>query len=331
MSKILELPLLEPLYSTYQYQGPGTAVICANKSIKNWYLNQVMNLTCNRKFLKGFTTPELTIPNSDWGDNPYFEGLWFSTQFTKGYINVMIREMLDQGLYVYFCGVDDFYVQGKSWYKKRHFSHDGLICGYNQENKTYCIYAYDSNWVYKKFWTPQKSFNQGREAMLKKGIAACICAIKVKDEDVKFSPQTVYTNLKEYLESNLQKYPFDGDENVYGIVVHEYIAEYVTKLMDGSIPYERMDRRVFRLIWEHKQVMLERITLVEKSLEIEKEYSPPYEQIVAEADRMRMLYAMHYARCRDSVLPIIREKLLSIYKTEREILTSLVQRLEMEL
>ena len=39
--KKIELPLVEPLYSTYHYQGPGTAVLVNNPSIRNWYLNQV--------------------------------------------------------------------------------------------------------------------------------------------------------------------------------------------------------------------------------------------------------------------------------------------------
>ena len=78
-------------------------------------------------------------------------------QFMKGYIHPLIRNLLDAGYYVCFVGVDDYYVKGKSWYKERHVNHDGAICGYNQEDKTYCLYSYDSNWVYRKFWTTQKN------------------------------------------------------------------------------------------------------------------------------------------------------------------------------
>ena len=145
MNKHVELPLIEPLYSTYHNQGTGTAIIGNNLSVRNWYLNQVMNLTCNKKFLNGFTTPEITIAQSGWYDNPYFDKRGLSSEFTNGYINPIIRQMLDKGFYVAFSGVDDFYVKGKSWYKERHFKHDGLICGYDQNDKTYCIYAYDNN------------------------------------------------------------------------------------------------------------------------------------------------------------------------------------------
>ena len=115
------------------------------------------------------------------------------------------------------------------------------------------------------------------------------------------------------------------------MVVHAYIAEYVTKLHSGDIPYERMDRRVFRLIWEHKKVMLERIVNIEQSLNLTNEISEKYKHIVSEADTMRMLYASHHMKRRDSVLPIIKKKLFNLAKKEKELLTLLVDRVGKEL
>lgn len=331
MSKRVELPLIEPLYSTYHYQGISTAIIVKNPTIRNWYLNEIMDLTCSRKFLSGFTSPEISIKDSSWTKNPYLDRKTTTTYFTKGYINPIIREMLNNGYYVGFNHIDDFFVKGKSWYKERHFAHDGLICGYDQNEKTYCIYAYDSNWIYQKFWTPQKAFNAGRVAMEKQGVFCGIYGLKVKEDEVAFSPRTVLSKLKEYLDSNLEKYPFEGEGNVYGIVVHEYIAEYVARLCSGDIPYERMDRRVFRLIWEHKKAMLERILLIEHHLKMDNEISEKYKPLVAEADTMRMLYASHHMKRRDSVLPIIQKKLLRLMKREQELLTALVEKMEKEL
>lgn len=331
MNKHVELPLLEPLYSTYHYQGPGTAIIGNNQSVRNWYLNQVMNLTCSKKFLNGFTTPEITIADSEWCANPYLDKLWLSSEYKNGYINPIIRQMLDKGFYVAFGGVDDFYLKGKTWYKQRHFSHDGLICGYDQNDKTFCIYAYDSNWIYQKFWLPQKDFDTGRIAMRKKGTFSSFCRLKVKGDQVEFSPLIACQKIKEYLDSDIEKQPFDKEGKAYGSVVHEYIAEYVTKLSSGEIPYERMDRRVFRLIWEHKKAMLERIVCIEQCLNLTDEISEQYKSVVSEADTMRMLYASHHMKRRDSVLPIIKKKLLNLQGKEKELLTLLVNKAEKEL
>lgn len=328
MNKKIELPLVQPMYSTYHNQGPGTATIKQNPSIRNWYLNEVMSLQCSRKFLQGFTTPELTIYNSYWRDNPHLEKHWYNMQFAKGYIHPIIRELLDNGYYVCFDGIDDYYVEGKTWYKKRHYSHDGMICGYDQSDKTYCIYAYDSNWVYQKFWTPQKSFDAGRIAMFKKGVYENICGIKPKEDPVEFCPEIALMNIREYLDSSTKKYPRTEMGDVFGIAVQDYIAMYIGKLYDGSIPYERMDRRVFRLIWEHKQVMLERIQKIENTLNMDSRTSAAYTPLVAESDKMHMLYASYRMRRKDSILPIIQGKLIALKKKERELLSRFVKKAE---
>ena len=326
MKKKIELPLVEPLYSTYHYQGPGTAILVNNSSIRNWYLNQVMILTCTRKFLNGFTTPEIGMAESSWNANPHLDKKSYSMQFMEGHTHFVIRKLLDAGYYVCFSGIDDFYVEGKTWYHKRHFNHDGCICGYDQENKTYCIYSYDQNWIYQKFWTTQKSFDAGRKARFKKGQYGNICGIKPKVEQIAFSHETALKNIAQYLDSNLEKYPETEDGTVSGVVVHDYIAKYIGKLYDGSIPYEKMDRRVFRMIWEHKKVMLERIALIEDALSTDHAISERYRSVVREADNCRMLYAAHHMKQRNSVLPIIQKKLLALKEKEQKLLTELLEK-----
>lgn len=328
MKKCVELPLLEPMYSTYHRQGPCTAIIVKNPTIRNWYLNRVMNLTCSRSFLHGFTSPQISIAESSWCENPHFEQITISSRFVKGHINAIIREMIDEGYYVAFTNVDDFYIKNKTWYHKRHFIHDGMICGYNQNDKTFCIYAYDSNWRYRKFWTPQRSFNNSRIALSKRDAFVYLTALRPSEEVVEFSVKEVYDKLKEYLDSDLIKYPFEGEGEVYGIVVHKFIAEYISKLYKGEIPYDRMDRRVFRLIWEHKKVMLERIMLVEKSIGLRNTISRKYEDLVKEAHELRMMYASHHMKRRDTILPIIQKRLLHLMQNEEKLLRQLLKKME---
>ena len=325
-NNIVELPLVEPIYSTYHYQGASAAILADNPSIINWYLNDVMMLSCNRKFLKGFTTPEINIEHSEWGINPYVQMIPYKMEFLGKRIHYVIKRLLDKGYYVCFSGVDDYYVEGKTWYKERHFLHDGCICGYNEYDKTYCIYAYDSNWIYQKFWTPQKSFDKGRVAMFQKGIYGDIHGIKARDTNVKFSHKRSLKAIKKYLDSDMDRYPEDREGRVYGIVVHEYLNKYIGKLYNESIPYEKMDRRIFRMLWEHKKVMLLRIKAIESSLEFDNSLSEEYTKIVTEADNLRMLYASHHMKKRNSILPIIQRKLIYISNYERDILTKLLNK-----
>ena len=317
-----ELPLVEPIFSTY-HNAIFSACIKDNPTIRNIYLNDITLLTCTTKFLYGYSTPEIGILGTSFDDTPYLEKQWVSMLFVKGYTSYVIRNMIDSGFYVYFWGVDDYYVKGKSWYKEKHFNHDGAICGYDQENKTYCIYAYDSNWVYRKFWTPQKAFDTGRKAMFEKGTYGFVCGLKPLMEKFEFSALKAISKIQEYLESNINK-STENEEKIYGIEVHDYIAKYVGKLYDGSIPYERMDRRVLLVIWEHKKLMYERIKCIEGELGLNSYISIRYEQIVKETDRLRMLYAIHHTKRRDSILPTIQQKLLELKEWEFGLLRELI-------
>ncbi len=323
--KKVELPLVEPLYSTYHYQGTATAVLGSNPSVRNWYLNQAVSLTCTRKFLNGFTTPQIMVSGAEWGDNPHLDKKSYNMQFLGGYTHTVIRNLLDAGYYVSFNGIDDFYVEGKSWYRERHFRHDGCICGYDQEEKTYTIYAYDKSWIYRTFRTPQKAFDAGRKAEFKKGIYGNICGIKPKADRVAFAPETALKKIAEYLDSDMEKYPEAAEGVVSGIVVHDYIAMYLDRLIDGSVPYEKMDRRVFRMIWEQKKVMLERLERIEEALHCGNAVSISYRSVVREADNCRFLYAAHHMKRRDSLLPAIREKLLTLKANEQEFLHTLLR------
>lgn len=324
MKKKVELPIVEPMYNTYQYQGCGAAVIYENPSIRNWYLNESVDLVCTKRFLKGAGNPELEVAMSTLHENPYLCKYWIPLQFTKGYINAIIREMLNQEFYVYFDKFDDYYIEGKTWYKQRHLFHDGLICGYDHEKKTYCLYAYDKNWVCRKFETPQKALDKGREMAMKNGGNVRLCAIKPSSEHVLFNAKVALERMKEYLNSSLDKYPPSEDAPVHGIAVLDYMAMYIGKLQDGTISYKAMDWRVFRIIWEHKKVMYERLLKIEEHLSLSSESSREYEKLVKEADTMRMLFASHHMKRRDSVLPIIQRKLLNLRQREQEILTELV-------
>ncbi len=325
MDKVLELKLCAPLYSTFHVQGTGGAVMYNNPTIRNWYYNETVNLRCTRRFLNGYSSPELTVPKSLWNEIPHLEQRWYGMEFLKGYVNVVIRELLAQRYYVNFGGVDDYYVKGKSWYKKRHFNHDGLIHGYNQNDKTFRIYAYDESFIYRSFDTGQRHFNEGRKAMFDKGTYGYICGIKPKDEKVMIEPVRIYNGIKEYLNSSFDIFPMDEEGEVYGIVVLDYLIMYITMLLNGTVPYEKMDWRIFRLLWEHESVMKERIRLVSGMFRMHTSLAGNYTDIVKEADTIRILYASYHMKKRDHLLHTILEKLNFIRAEEERILTQFTE------
>ena len=328
MGKAVELKIIEPMYSTYHHQGAGTAIIADNLNIRNWYLNQAIQLNCDRGFLYGKFSPDIEVTGSSIWENPYIEKKRFWVKYLGSAVNTVIRNLIDSGYYVYYLGVDDYYVEGKTWYHERHLNHDGLICGYDQNKKTYKIFAYDKSWIYRVFETPQKGFNEGQKAEAAKGNYGILWAVKSISRDIVLEPSVICSKIKEYLNSSLDMYPPYINDRVYGVAVYDYLAMYLNKLIDGSIPYEMLDRRVFRLIWEHKKVMYERICAVEHLLKLGHTLSVQYEDIVKISDNIRMMYASYHTKKRDGILSVIRDKLISMKKEEVALLNDFILKTE---
>ena len=237
--------------------------------------------------------------------------------------------MLDERFYVRYTDIDDFYLPNKSWYGIRHMFHDGIICGYDDNDSTFSIAAYDSNWIFRLIRIPQKCFLQGLDAAFENDRYGNITAYKVKENTViEINEGNISKLLKEYLDSNFEKYPADKDGDVRGIVVHNYLAMYIDKLKDGSIPYEKMDWRALRPIWEHKKCMYERIKAIEAKNGWGDELSNRYAPIVAKADRLRMMYAMYHKNNNNKLLDKIRDGLLDLADRDKELVEELVNRLE---
>lgn len=328
MEKKVELPIIEPVFSTYHYQCMATAIISSNPSIRNWALNENVTMWCEKSFLWGVTTPYLSVQFSSYEENPHLEKHFFDLTDENIIFDQLVRKYMDNGYYFYFNKIDDFYLDGKTWYKERHFFHDGILCGYDQENKLYCIYAYDNRWKYTKLWIPQVSFNDGIRSMRESGEKGYLYALKPMPERVEFNPTVVVNNLKSHINTTFEVCPPTDPTGATGLAVHDYILLYLDKLLDNSIPHERMDWRIFRVIWEHKKLMFERIERMEEALSLDSTASDLYKFIVEEANKIRLLYASYHMKRRDSLLVSIKEKLIEIKNKEKEILEKFIEEAE---
>lgn len=330
-NKSVLLPITEPVYSTYHHQGNGSAILAENPSIRNWYYNCAVLLRCSRRFLYGETSPFVSVEKSGTDDNPYLEKIRIPMRCLGSDMHRIIRRFLNEGYYVEYRGIDDYYVKGKSWYHQRHFLHDGLICGYDQSEKTYTLFAYDQTWKYRIFKTPQRCIEKGRKSGFAKDEVSSICALRPMKENVSLCPKQICEYLREYIESTVEVYPPYRGEVARGISVYDYVAAYLQMLAVGQISHEHIDRRVFRMLWEHKKVMLARLRAVETALGLECVVSEKYIDIVREADVLRMLYASHCVKRRDSLLKLLCDRLLALRQAEVLLLTRFIDAVKGEI
>lgn len=328
MKTHIELPLAETPYTTLHNHGALAGVFHQNPSLRNFHLSRSVRLCCTRQFLEGYTSPKVNVLYGDFTCNPHIERMRHDMRFLGTNVHLLIRRLLSSGYYVVYTDIDDFYVPGKTFYHERHFPHDGMIYGYDMNRKTYLVYAYDKDWRYSCFETTQSGFERGRRAAMRDGKFGIIWGLKARDTQIDFSLSEVKEHIRLNLESRLSDYPLDDPREVYGSATHDFIGMYLDKLYDGSIPYEYMDWRVFRMVWEHKKFMHERILRIEDTLSIPHTYSEDYLPLVESANKMRMLYAAHHRKRRDSLLPGIKNTLLSVKEDEERILSNLLEKME---
>lgn len=325
------LPAQTPLFSTYHYQVIAGVAAQANPTYLNWYYNHCIQLQCGKVFLRGCPTPHLNVIGTDTGAMDFLEKIPYNLLFVREDVHRLIKRMLDKDFYAAFCGIDDYYIPGKSWYGRRHFDHDGLICGYDDEKGTYALMAYDEKWMLHLFHIPQKAFEEGMESMIQDYyIMGEVTAVKARDTVLSLEIPQIKEQLTEYLSSDLQTDPIEKSQAPKGTVVHTYLGMYLDLLYTGEIPYEKADYRIFRLLWEHKNCMYQRIAAVEGTLVLGTELHSAYSQVLDDAGRIRTIYAKYCMRRKDDLLLYVKSGLKDIQRREREILSRLIEKIERE-
>ena len=102
-------------------------------------------------------------------------------------------------------------------------------------------------------------------------------------------------------------------------------------LAEGQIPYARKDRRVIRVIFEHKAFMLERLIKVESVFGMHTPQRELYESIAKESERMHLLYACYVRKERKDLLYSLQSRLTEMKKREEDILNTWVSIIEKEI
>lgn len=329
MNRSVNLPYETPMFASTQGTAAACIAMTGHPTAFNQMLHQATSLFCTTKFLNGYTTPEVTIP---YTGIQYFKCIeQYVANFRlvpNNYLDI-IKQMLGEGFYVVYTGVDDYYLPNKSWYGTRHMYHDGIICGYDVVEGTFSIAAYDINWVFRLISVPIDCFVQAVESAMSENVYGIFTAYRVKANTVvDLDEGEILENLKTYMDSDFEKYPVGAAGSAWGCVVHKYLALYVDMLRDGKIPYDKMDWRILRPVWEHKKCMLMRIQKVEQKLGWNSELSDAYAPIVDKANRVRMAYAMYHRKRRDSMLDGIRNDLLDVGKMDRQLVGEFIDKLE---
>lgn len=325
MERAKQLPYKEPPFCTYQRYACFGVVAMQNPDSHNWYLSRAIGLSVTRHYLHYFSTPELATTDVEIEHIPFLDCLHVDRHVIKGLEFPIIRNMIDEGYYVYYSGVDPFYIEGALWSGESHKFHDGMICGYDDNDHTFTVAIYDKRWIFRCFKTSQDGFMKALESGKERGGYDNFVGVKPRYDPISLDLTVMADRLEAYLIPDPHRYDFDYPDPVHGIAVHDYLRLYMQYAKEGEFRQELVDRRILRLLWEHKRCMADRIVTVESLLGAPSTISTQYASVVERADRIRTLYSGYHLKPRNDLLTVIMDELSRIKASEEKLLPQFLE------
>lgn len=316
MNNSILLPVdLDKLYfSSYNYSGCANIVADANPMSNNWYYNNSISICCDEESGVMPYSPNVKISGLKMEDFSFVDLVAIPNSFIVNCAFELIYSMLQNGYYVYFDGVDDYYIEGKTNYHIRHSEHDGMITGYDAEHERFSVAAYSLNNKFECFYTPANSISIGINSILDKGWNGTITAAKPMPYIIELDIKRIKEQLIQYCDVSYKPKPFVSQ----GIAICECIVEYLNSC-------EYVDIRQFRMLWEHKKCMLDRIFAIENALKLTPDYSNKYKEVPDVSRRIMLLCEKYNMTSDRSIIPRIIENMREIKQTEHAVLHKLIK------
>lgn len=313
----------KPKYNTYNYLAASSIVGENNPYFDIWCHNNYIDIQCSRNdFSKGLN---LTLCKGSILELPFLYLLSMGTMYPLNRLFECIRNLIDDDFYVYFDNVDDFYIKGKTHYQEKHYPHDGLIIGYDDIEQTYQIAAYNNNFMFDLFTISQKEFAEGFSygffRAYDTGRMPELYGVRVDPEKETYKAtidkEHIDSRIKTYLAPHLDTEYSETPHVAFGIDIYDSIIDFLGHQNDSIVTNSSFikDPRIFKMLYEHKLSMKERMGYIFKNYDIPLSLNP-YEEIVDRTNRLHFLYAKYFKDHKAKTIEWIINELLVIKENE---------------
>ncbi len=175
----------------------------------------------------------------------------------EGSILDFVRRQLCEGFYVN-VHLDEFYIQEKDYYGERHFVHENLIYGFDDEKQVFYAYGMAGRQQTVEFLISYEEFLLAFE----KGKLFYFCGAGYLEQEgyypitiyqisesaaCEFSEDILFEKLSAFLNPP-ENEQVEGDIHIYGKNVYDWILQDLT----GEHVRNIVDYRVVHLLYEHK-------------------------------------------------------------------------------
>lgn len=253
-SDIKKLPMIIPTIETYQGVAFVMAILLTHDNIREQIHNSYVDIRCVNSNRIWDLTLELTdvLWDSMCEENIFELDLFHAKNLSPDYFVPFLKERIDQGNYLLFYKIDEYYLSHSIEYKKRHFIHDIYIYGYELDE--FCVMAYKDGKL--------QLFNINQSEIVEGFFA---CNNHVEEEEVHFCTcrPNERINIKvdyERLKSYIAEYTRGKkrDEYLYGTYIYLAIKDCLRTMIETK-GRGKLDIRVLRMLWEHKILMIEHL------------------------------------------------------------------------
>lgn len=264
MKKILPFDI--SIIENYQCDAFIMGIIQSYDRIKQLAYNYFVNLQCNREI--ELNKLDIRYVRSLWGEM-WEEGiaelnLFHFKNFNEKTLFEFLKERIDSNSYLLFYEVDEYFLSYSEKYKKKHYKHDLYIYGY--EDDFFHVLAYSKNKLEKIKVNKKEIIN----CVLKTNMndIGNFCSFRIAQAvEVKIDSKYIARNIDDYCH---ERTGFDNTNQALGMEVWKYIINSIEKYMKGgNYIQEEFDLRVFRMVWEHKKLMSNRLNALTMYSEID--------------------------------------------------------------
>lgn len=169
----------------------------------------------------------------------------------------LLKELLMDG-YCFTSSVNEFYIPNKEFYHKRYFKHGLMVYGFDDETKILDIAGFDMTW---KFNTGKVSYEEYEKAFMTCKVNERCTILKRKNLKYHLDTMSIKWLLEDYI----------GSKNTTERL--RILANPLKGCMFGQEAFlaalelkDNIDYRDLYTIYEHKKVMVSRLTYLAENL-----------------------------------------------------------------
>lgn len=331
-SKVLKIG--EPPIVGYLHHAYPLSVLRNHPNYEEWLCNNYIQIYCPKEILNS-DIPNPVLLNFIWtwlDKNPLFDYIEvtpavFNNFFKQqNYIKTLLKEAIDHD-YCIYTFVDDFYMNKRLVFQKKHLTHELLIFGYDEKKDVLHTVGFNEKleYSYEKLNAGEfkNAFIQKQENLNH------LHLIKAKTHmEYPLDIPRIISLLQQYLDGE-NTHAKDGsyvhdDGFGYGIKIYGCLLEYLNMLKEKKVP---CDIRAFHILWEHKKCMMDRMRYFIKNKKCNelKEISKDYHEVEEKAQYTRNLLIKYSIKQDNSILQKISAILQENGRSEEILLKKFIE------